>query len=267
MFKRSFLLSLLLLIGTTVADEKASLPEKITNSIGMELVLIPSGEFMMGDAEEFTNAYPQHKVKISKPFYLGKTEVTQEEWRKVMGSKPPWDINDVIEGPKFPASIVSWEDAVEFCRRLSAKEGRHYRLPSEAEWEYACRAGTKTVYSFGDDAASLSEHAWYGLLINNKNKSESHAHKVGAKEANPWGLYDMHGNLWEWCSDYYSPYYYDNSPTADPKGPEKGKYYVQRGGSWVDNAEECKSYSRTGRLPEGSDDAGFRVVLEVGLSE
>ena len=172
-------------------------PNVITNSIGMKLVLIPAGEFLMGSPESDSDApdeeKPQHKVRISKPFYLGVTEVTQEQYERVMGENPSRFKGD----PQRPVEKVSWEDAVAFCRKLSEKEGRTYRLPTEAEWEYACRAGSQTKWSFGDDDSALKEYAWY------LDNADSTTHPVAQKKPNAWGLYDMHGNVWEWCQDWY----------------------------------------------------------------
>ena len=171
-----------------------------TNSIGMKLRLIPAGEFMMGSPGTESGREDdetQHRVSITKPFYLGVTEVTQEQYQKVMGTNPSY-----FKGPQNPVETVSWADAVEFCRKLSAMPaektaGHVYRLPTEAEWEYACRAGTTTAYSFGDDASRLGDYGWFG------GNSDSKTHQVGEKKPNAWGLYDMHGGVYEWCQDRY----------------------------------------------------------------
>ena len=145
-------------------------------------------------------------------------EVTQAQWQAVMGTTP-WDVaKNVKEGDDYPASYVNWPDAVEFCRKLSEKEGLEYRLPTEAEWEYACRAGTTTAYSFGDDASELGEYAWY--KENAWGAGQKHPHTVGQKKPNPWGLYDMHGNVWEWCSDWRGDY--SSESVTDPAGPSSG---------------------------------------------
>ncbi|GIW90010.1 MAG: hypothetical protein KatS3mg109_0442 [Pirellulaceae bacterium] len=227
-----------------------------TNSIGMKLVLIPAGEFMMGSPEWDTDAYPdekpQHRVRIYRPFYLAVTEVTQEQYQQVMGTNPSY-----FQGaPKRPVENVSWNDAVEFCRRLSQKEGKEYRLPTEAEWEYACRAGSTTRWSFGNDASELGEYAWYG------GNSGGTTHPVGQKKPNAWGLYDMHGNVWEWCADWYDEVYYRTSPLDDPKGPDSGRFRVLRGGSWVYHRPgtfRC-AFRYNGRPDLRYDAGGFRVA-------
>ena len=233
-------------------SKRLQLPVEITNSIEMKLKLMPAGEFMMGStksplelvrmfdlakksAKEFTREHPQHKVRITKPFYLGVYEVTQEQYEKVMGKNP-----SSFKGASNPVEKVSWDDAVEFCKRLSAKEGKTYRLPTEAEWEYAFRAGSTTLYSFGDDPARLGEHAWHW------GNSDRKTHPVGEKKPNVWGLYDMHGNVWEWCADSWT-----------------GSCRVRRGGSWFSWARYCRSACRNGRPPSyRSSIQGFRVAAD-----
>jgi len=226
---------------------------EVTNSIGMKLRLIPAGEFMMGSpATESDRAdrETRHPVSITKPFYLGVTEVTQEQYQKVMGKNP-----SQFKGPQNPVEKVSWTDAVEFCRKLSAMPaektaGHVYRLPTEAEWEYACRAGTATAYGFGDDRSGLGVYGWVG--------GES-THPVGGKKPNAWGLYDMHGNVWEWCQDWYGDY--PSGSATDPTGATSGSHRVSRGGSWISIARSCRSARRNGSTPEvRSNGLGFRVL-------
>jgi len=236
-------------------SQRLGLPVEITNSIGMKLKLIPAGEFMMGSPESDDTAglyeRPQHKVRITKPFYLGVYEVTQAEYEKVMEKNPSRP-----KGAANPVEQVSWDDATEFCRRLSSKEEKTYRLPTEAEWEYACRAGSTTLYSFGDAPASLGEFAWHG--------SDYRTHPVGEKKPNAWGLYDMHGNVCEWCADWYDSRYYANSPTDDPTGPEMATFRVYRGGSWGFSARLCRSAVRRRRSPEdGYHHLGIRVAADA----
>jgi formylglycine-generating enzyme required for sulfatase activity len=197
--------------------------ESFTNSIGMEFVLIPAGSFTMGADKNFEDAdddeTPPHRVTISKPFYLGKYEVTQTQWEAVMRDNP-----SRFKGPNNPVEQVSWKDAQVFIKRLNEKEGHdRYRLPSEAEWEYTARAGTTGPYSFGDNAGLLGRYAWY--IKNSGDKT----HPVGQKKPNAWGLHDMYGNVWEWVQDWYGESYYRSSPSMDPAGPSSGSGRVVRG--------------------------------------
>jgi formylglycine-generating enzyme required for sulfatase activity len=235
-------------------------PVEVTNSIGMKLKLIPPGEFLMGSADSDWDAgdaeKPQHTVWISKAFYLGVTEVTQEQYERVMGANP-----STFKGAQLPVEKVSWDDAVEFCRKLSVlsaerSAGRVYRLPTDAEWEYACRAGSRTKWSFGDAESSPGDYAWY--WDNSGNKT----HPVGTKKPNAWGLYDMHGNVWEWCLDWYDGY--ASTPMDDPVGPATGSLRVSRGGGWSSDAGYCRSAFRSGRAPDSRYDfLGFRLVFST----
>jgi formylglycine-generating enzyme required for sulfatase activity len=228
-----------------------------TNSIGMEFVLISPGTFTMGsgdgDKRASRNEKPAHQVRISKPFYLGKYEVSQAQWEAVMGNNP-----SNFKGRSNPVEMVSWDNVQEFINRLNKQEGHNsYRLPTEAEWEYAARAGTTGVYSFGDDAGSLGQYAWwYG-------NSGDKTHPVGQKQPNAWGLYDMHGNVWEWVQDWYGENYYSSSPSTDPKGPPSGSHRVLRGAGWSDYyAEYCRSAIRRSTTPVSRfSNNGFRVAL------
>ncbi len=179
------------------SDSRAS--KTITNTIGMKFNKIPAGTFLMGSPESEADRYEyetQHKVTITKAFYMQTTEVTQGQWKAVMGTEPWKGKPFVKEGPNNAASYVSWNDAVAYCEKLSEKESVTYRLPTEAEWEYACRAGTETRWSFGDDEKALGDYAWY--RENAGGIGEQYAHQVGLKPPNAFGLYDMHGNVFEW---------------------------------------------------------------------
>jgi sulfatase modifying factor 1 len=242
---------------------KSSSVEK--NSIGMELVLIPPGKFTMGNPASETDRWAgQVHVTLTKPFYLGKTEVTQGQWRIVMGTTPWARKESVREADDCAATYVSWDDAMEFCKKLSGSEKEVYRLPTEAEWEYACRGETTTQFSFVGDNNSLSDHAWWGGLYGEGNvKGEHYAHEVGRKRANPFGLYDMHGNVLEWCEDVYGN---SLSGGTDPLVSAEGWFRVSRGGSWYSRAANCRSSFRgdsRGRSRQ-TFDQGFRVARVLG---
>jgi formylglycine-generating enzyme required for sulfatase activity len=227
--------------------------------------LIKAGSFMMGSPTteaDRSDDELQHRVTLTKDYYLGTTEVTQGQWQALMGMKPWQGKQYVKEGANYPATHVSWEDAVNFCRKLSNREGKNYRLPTEAEWEYACRAGTTSAYSFGDDPNKLSEYGWWGGLTEDGNaKNEQYAHEVAAKQPNGYGLYDMHGNAWEWCSDIYGDY--RSGAMSDPRGLASGVTRVHRGGGWNYIAACCRSAERD-KWPFDQTfvGLGFRVALE-----
>jgi formylglycine-generating enzyme required for sulfatase activity len=238
----------------------------------MAFKLLPGGTFTMGDGNE------AHKVTLTQAFELGVYEVTQEQYEKVMGTN-----RSRYKGLQNPVEMVSWNAAVEFCRKLSElpaekKAGYVYRLPTEAEWEYACRAGTKTTYSFGDSDSELGDYAWFGdnsgdqqidaLNIWNTDEdnyfdrlSENNCrtHPVGGKKPNPWGLYDMHGNVYEWCQDWYGGY--PSGSVTDPTGAASGSYRVLRGGSWSPISDYCRSAFRYWYSPDlRYYGLGFRVL-------
>jgi formylglycine-generating enzyme required for sulfatase activity len=225
------------------------------NGVTMKLVLIRAGKFIMGspDSEQGRgpDESPQHVVLISKPFYMGVTEVTQAQYEAVMGTNP-----SETKGPTNPVEMVSWDNAVGFCRKLSEKTGKAARLPTEAEWEYACRAGSRTRFSFGDSDSALRDYAWYG------SNSGRKPNPVGQKKPNAWGLYDMYGNVWEWCADWYGDY--PNGAVTDPQGAASGSQRVVRGGSWGDGADSCRSARRYKDRPffrYGFH--GFRMLVSV----
>ena len=236
----------------------------------MHFVFIPAGEFMMGSPENekdrFGGEGPVHKVKITKPFYLGKYEVTQAEWQQVTGEEPWSGERYAKANPRHAVSYVSWHDCQEFVKKLKAEvrssrfsgsseeraETRttnlSFALPTEAQWEYACRAGTQTRFCYGDDAdyRQLKDYAWFD--DNALDVGEKYAHPVGQKKPNAWGLYDMHGNVWEWCQDWYGDY--PSSSVSDPSGPTGGGVRVFRGGSWRGPAGLCRSADRYASSPD-----------------
>jgi formylglycine-generating enzyme required for sulfatase activity len=305
--------------GSAPAQDKAKYPvmepathkgytEKLADNVSFTMVPIPGGTFLMGSPKNEKghkdDEGPQHPVTI-KPFWMGKFEVTWDEydlfWVKKPGAAPAATEKDKradavsrptppYTDPTFgyghdgnPALNIMHHAAMEYCRWLSAKTGKYYRLPTEAEWEWACRAGTTSAYSFGDDAAKLDEYAYY-----DKN-SDDQAHKVGQKRPNPWGLYDMHGNVAEWCLDHYVPDQYAKLPLTRPSlmpvvlPTEKRYPHVARGGSWVDPPEMCRSAARRAsskdwlkRDPQrpqsiwwmtDADFVGFRIVRAVAEQE
>jgi len=251
----------------------------------MTLVRIEPGSFLMGSSQDqiyrlmrefpdskrewFDGEQPQHAVKITRPFYLGIHQVTQGQYHAVIGDNP----SDSKGSDDLPVESVSWLDAVEFCKRLSEREkrtpfyringaevtilgGNGYSLPTEAEWEYACRAGSSTLYPFGDNASALGEFAW-----STKN-SDSKTHPVGQKSPNAWGLHDMLGNVWEWCADCYEAQYYASSPPADPPGASGATSRVIRGGSWDYDPRDVRSAARGRIVPGGRIILlGFRLAL------
>jgi formylglycine-generating enzyme required for sulfatase activity len=280
------------LVGSVACDDDAASPKNVTaafagvkagqvrddNGLGMKLAWSPPLEFTMGSPASETGRGDdenQVHVTLTNGFWMGQHEVTQGQWQRVMRSVP-WKamkaalssgLDYVKEGDAYPAIGVSWQDAMMFCEKLTQQERRtgrlsagwQYTLPTEAQWESACRAGTKTRYSFGDDESQLNDYAWWGILFGNANaKREEYAHAVGVKKANPWGLCDMHGNVYEWCRDWYVK---QLPGGTDPQGPSKGKGRVIRGGSWVDPSNFCRSADRSRGKPDyRSTDLGFRVV-------
>lgn len=248
--------------------------QTITAANGLTMVLLPAGEFLMGDNNGEADEKPAHKVRLSA-FYMDTLEVTQKAYQSLMEKNP-----SKSKGPDKPVEQVDWFHAILFCNMRSLKEGLKpcydpnslacdfsapgYRLPTEAEWEYACRAATPGHYSFGDAPAKLTACAWF------KDNAGQTTHPVGQKAPNPWGLYDMHGNVAEWCHDFYAESYYLKSEALDPRGPTAGDKCVLRGGSWRTTADACRSAARNCETPRfadacfGSDACGFRCVRRAG---
>jgi len=239
------------------ARSSPDLPDTITNSIGMKLKLVQSGEFTMGGQWNGDDSLPPHRVRITRQFYLGVYPVTQREWAKVMGASP-----SNFKGEDLPVESVSWEDCQAFISKLNAMEpGADYRLPTEAEWEYACRAGSTERFCFGVEKTLLGEYAWYSMNSGDKT------HPVGEKKPNAWGLYDMHGNVWEWCWDWYDDIYYKVCAklgvVADPSGPKAGPRHVFRGASWDDASPGCTSGHRGGVSDVRCDSRGLRLAMSI----
>jgi formylglycine-generating enzyme required for sulfatase activity len=233
--------------------------EKLPKRVTLEMVGLPAGQFLMGspdsDPDAKSEEKPQHQVKVNS-FAIGKYPVTQAQYEAVMGKNPSWFQNN----PQNPVEKVSWNDAQAFCQKLSQITGKTYRLPTEAEWEYACRAGTTTRYYFGDDANQLGDYAWYG------GNSQNTTHPVGQKKPNAWGLYDMSGNVWEWCEDNGHDSYENAPKDGSAWLTNYNDYQILRGGSWVKHPGFCRSASRNiyYRRDADSNDFGFRVVCGAG---
>lgn len=224
----------------------------------IELIEIPAGSFLMGSPETEAGRYsdegPRHLVTVSA-FKMGKYPVTQAQWRAVMGDNPSY-----FKGDGLPVTNISWHDFGEFCRKLSDATGDNYRRPSEAEWEYACRAGSATAYCFGDDPSLFGEYAWFS------ENSNDRPHPVGQKKPNAWGLYDMHGNVWEWCEDAWHDDY-KGAPTDGGAWTGKFSGRVLRGGSYFDDAVDCRSACRDWYDARFFyHDVGVRVVVSARTS-
>ena len=239
--------------------------EIIQTKIGMDMVRIPAGTFEMGSRSGGEDEQPVHTVSLDA-FYMDRFEMTQECYAKLVVAN-----GSHFKGLDLPVEQISWADAALFCNMRSRDEGLEpcydeataecnfdangYRLPTEAEWEYACRAGTTTAYSFGDDKRLLAKHGWF------TDNAAKKTHPAGQKKANPWGFHDMHGNVAEWCNDPYDKSYYTSSPEQNPRGPEESKQYVLRGGGWALSADACRSPGRAGESPGFQDSCFARDII------
>lgn len=263
------LLIVILCRSSSFAERAPTAPQGITTRSGVQMVLLPGGTFIVGDKEGEVDEVP-HEVTVS-PFYVDKYEVTQQEYQRLMGENP-----SKVKGKTNPVEQVRWSDAVRYCNARSRLAGlapaydlktwtcrfeaNGFRLPTEAEWEYAARAGTTTRYSFGNSEARLKQHGWF------RDNARSKPHPVGQRKPNAWGLYDVHGNVWEWCNDFYKVDYYVEDPQKDPGGPQSGETKVLRGGCWSSGADACRSAYRYNEAPGyadvcfGYDIYGFRCV-------
>ena len=272
-----FLVSLSVVPCCRRAEDTQSEVKVIKTKSGIEMVVIPAGRFEMGSANGASNEAPAHEVWIDS-FLMDRYEVSQKQYTKFVGANP-----SSSKDPNKPVDTVTWTDAVLYCNLRSQAEGLEscyekkneawhcnfkangYRLPTEAEWEYACRAGTEREYFFGSDLSALKKYAWYS------DNSSKRTHPVGQKEPNQWGLYDLYGNVAEWCNDVYSESYYKTSPSKDPRGPEQGEIKVLRGGGWQDRAGSLRSSWRAGENCSFvdaclSDSMGFRCARNAPQS-
>ena len=270
------LLSLMLLLtiaGCRSESSASGSPEtqdEVTNPVDMQFARIPRGTFSMGSslsaegvADRFggqarfcVDEHPAHEVTLSKPYEIGVTEVTRSQWQAVMKTQPWRGKSAAGNDPQCPATFVTYSDALEFCERLTAinGDGFAYRLPTEAEWEFAARGGTTTVFHFGDDPLQLKQYGW-------SSDTADAPQPVAQLKPNGFGLFDTCGNVFEWCSDHHSAAYYAESPKVDPTGPATGEARVLRGGSWFNTARFCRSAFRDDAVPQKkASDVGFRVV-------
>jgi len=278
--------ALILAVGAAPYSARSAEPEIIENSIGMKLARIPEGSFIMGsprNEDQRDDKEERHPVTITKPFYMGVYEVTQEQLVEVMQGLENFSLRSAHRGDDNPVEMVEWQLAKLFCERLSSRAdekqaGRAYRLPTEAEWEYACRAGTTSAFYFGDALSSQQANfnGAYPAGGAQKGAYLRKTAKVGSYEPNALGLYDMHGNVAEWCADWYDPQYYLNSPEEDPLGPPLGVvptqftnaqqdfFVVVRGGCWLDDGRACRSAYRYRAMPNTQYQLiGFRVACDV----
>ena len=240
-------------ISSDAQDQKDP-PKEFANSLGMKFAWIPPGTFLMGSPKEEKHRNPieiPHKVRLTKGFYMGVHPVTQDQWLKVMGGKNPSGFDkEKLSGKEklsdkdkslLPVESVSWNDCQEFLKKLRETDAKPYRLPTEAEWEYACRAGTTTPYHFGE-TITTEQATFNGKPKNFTGRSPGKSTPVGSFPANAFGLYDMHGNVWQWCQDWHGPY--PKNEAIDPQGPESGKQRVLRGCHWFFGPGNCRSAYR-----------------------
>jgi formylglycine-generating enzyme required for sulfatase activity len=229
---------------------------QLNDKVTMHFVWCPPGTFLMGSPPGEAGRHDdevQHRVTLTKGFYLAEVPMTQEQWQAVMGSNP-----SKFMGDHRPVESVTWDECQDFCRKLSARNGKRYRLPTEAEWEYACRAGTTMAYCGGDGPGALKKVGWCSHDGTYGSARETKA--VGGLLPNAWGLYDMHGNVWEWCADWYTAY--PPNDVTDPQGGRYGDARVLRGGCWFNVPRDCRSAYRLSDAPGNRDDtSGCRVVL------
>jgi formylglycine-generating enzyme required for sulfatase activity len=250
--------SVLTSCGRPTGEPSANGFQVIKTACGMEMIALPSGEFVMGSNEGTLDTKPAHSVRVDA-ILMDRFEITQAIYQKITGTNPSRRKN-----PQNPVEQVTWSAAVKFCNARSAQEGlspcydtnnwecnfsaNGYRLPTEAEWEYACRSGSGTRFFFGNSAEELKAFAWF------EANSQSKPHPVGERKPNAWGLFDMEGNVWEWCNDFYGVKYYRDSPKENPQGPKQGEKRVLRGGAWSSSADNCTSWVRN------CDEAGVTDV-------
>jgi formylglycine-generating enzyme required for sulfatase activity len=247
-----------------IREQQKDPPKHFTNSIGMKYVWIPPGNFMMGSPKEEKERKPdeiQHKVTLTKGFYMGVYAVTQEEWQAVIGNNPSF----FNKGEKrLPVERVRWDDCQGFLKKMRDKDKKPYRLPTEAEWEYACRAGTTTPYHFGENI-STDQANYLGeviLAFGKKGVFRKKTTPVGSFPANAWGLHDMHGNVWQRCQDWYGKY--PQQDVVDPQGPKIGTDRVMRGGAWGVTPDYLRSACRYKLVPTWGDDGiGLRVCFNL----
>lgn len=249
------------------ADNKKELCITV-QGIDLLFIRIPAGEFMMGSLDTSRNSnfdeHPRHCVRISKSFWIGKYPITIEQWKSISDIKPYKGRDYAGISPDSPVSHISWDDAHFFSQKLSKETGHVFRLPSEAEWEYCARSGSERRFYWGDDDsdAEIDKYAWY--YYNTGDRGMKYPREVGRKQPNSFGLYDMIGNVWEWCSDWYYSDYYRDSPLYDPKGPSIGKRKVLRGGSWGDAPRYLGCSIRDSYFPYKRWYLnGFRLLLQI----